>query len=78
MAKTSYEFSADHVSENYRFNHSVMEINEYQRYPSGVGYCASHDKLGMSKDYDTPEQAIRMMLLEHGCSAIIVHGKITN
>lgn len=78
MAKTFYEFSADHALEEYNFNHGVMEVIEQERYPSGLGFCSSHSGLGVSKVYDTPEQAVKMLLLQHGCVDVIVHGEVSN
>lgn len=77
MVKTFYEFSADHTLEDYSFNHGIMEVIEQER-PSGLGFCSSNARLGMSKVCDTPEQAIKMLLLQHGCANVIVHGEISD
>jgi len=63
-------FSADHVSPDYRFDHAVARIG----YDTSSGrYYADAAKLGCSKSYATPRDALRAMLHDHACTQVIIH-----
>ena len=63
-----YNVSADHVSPNHAF--FAREFKVTQAY-DGTYYASGHT--GCSKPADTPENAIRNMLLEHACTNIRIH-----
>jgi hypothetical protein len=73
MAKrVNYIFSAEHVTERFTFQNEIIRVSEDTFENS---FYADHNELGCSRSYDTPEKAIRMMLLQHGCTDIKIEGK---
>ena len=69
---TYYLVTADHVSPafactNRRFRVSVAYA---QNSVGGARFSASARRYGCSKDYSTPERAIRGMLEEHACTNV--------
>jgi hypothetical protein len=71
MQRTEYRFSADHVSPSWRFDNEPITVFDGTD-ESGLVYYSTHPKLGCSKNYKTPDEAIRGMVGEHGCTNIRV------
>lgn len=61
--------SADHVVERHACRDLEFRVGEY-RDGDRVSYYASAPGFGCSKNYRTPEDAIRGMLLEHACTNV--------
>lgn len=66
---TLYNVTADHVSPEYAVNGGVDVVYD----PYSKTYAATTYEHGCGKSQPTPEQAIRSLLLENGCSNITIH-----
>ena len=66
--KLRYQVSADHVSPRYRF---VRHEAVAKRSPGREGYWfATSDGLGCSKDYSSPDAAVRSLFQANACTNI--------
>ena len=61
--------SAAHVWEKYTFTEEEFTAS-YNKYDNN--WSISHPVLGCSKGRDTPEEALRNVLYEHGCTDIVL------
>jgi hypothetical protein len=61
--KKTYLVSAKHVSPDYTFDRTPVEVGEHRD-----GWSASHAKLGYVCDFDTPEAAIRDLFGASACA----------
>lgn len=66
--------SATHNWEKYTFTEEEFEAS-YDELDKG--WSISHPVLGCSKNRETPEEALRNVLYEHGCSDITIHEETT-
>lgn len=64
-----YSVTAKHVSPRYTF---VGEIVEAKEAPGHDGYWYAKGSLGCSKDYSSPERAVRSLFEDNACTAITV------
>tara|TARA_R100000700_G_scaffold23056_1_gene29872 strand:+ start:269 stop:1210 length:942 start_codon:yes stop_codon:yes gene_type:complete len=75
MRKTkTLKASTSHVWEKYTFveEEFTASYDELDK-----GWSISHPVLGCSKNRETPEEALRNVLYEHGCSDITIHEETT-
>lgn len=69
---TTYTFSADHVVAEYCFVNEPIRVGQDSFYGT---YYAAHGKLGCGRNYQTPETAIRELVMAHGCYNVRIHAE---